>query len=246
MRPRTIAIGALALALVGVGAWLLDRSRSATASHASARSPVPAATNEVASSPRPSARVRPPTPTLVRPTTPIAPGLEADLTDASARVRREAIRELALDRDADPAALVRASRDPDPSVAALATDALGKLHAEGRVPAKEILANATNRSLDERVRAVAFNAVGVVPSAETAHALVDALARGSVFERRVAAVLLAHQDPEAVVSALIDALGDADEVVRDNALNSLRARSRGRDFGSDAAAWRAWWQSRSR
>jgi len=55
-----------------------------------------------------------------------------------------------------------------------------------------------------------------------------------------------HQDPEVAVPALIDALADADEVVRANALEALRGRARGRDFGSDAGAWRAWWQSRSR
>ena len=66
------------------------------------------------------------------------------------------------------------------------------------------------------------------------------------MERRTAAILLAHQDPELAVPALIGALGDADEYVRSNAVEALRARSRGREFGLDAAAWRAWWQARPR
>jgi len=61
-----------------------------------------------------------------------------------------------------------------------------------------------------------------------------------------AAILLVHQDPELAMPALIGALADTDELVRSNALDSLRARSRGRDFGTDAAAWRAWWQARPR
>ena len=179
------------------------------------------------------------------PAKPVVPGLEDDLRDADPKVRRAAIREAAKE-GADAQVFLAASRDPDREVAILATDALGKLHAKGEVPAAELIARVVDKSIDERVRVSAINGLGVVASPEAAQALVELVARGDMLERRSAAILLSHQDPELAIPALITALGDADEVVRANALESLRARARGRDFGNDASAWRTWWQSRSR
>jgi HEAT repeat protein len=201
----------------------------------------------------PQARAARIAPTASRATTPAlpsrtstVPGLEQDLKDADPKVRRAAVREAAREADADPQVFLAASRDHDREVAIVATEALAKLHARGELPASELIARATDRSLDERVRVSAINGLGLVASADAARTLAELVHRGDTLEKRSAAILLVHQDPEVAVPALIDALADADEVVRANALEALRGRARGRDFGSDAGAWRAWWQSRSR
>lgn len=241
MRRGTLVLGLGAVALVAGGLWL--RSSAATA-NAPAQ---PAAQIQVAAIP-----VAPAAPAATRGTRSPAlpsrprvatPGLTADLTAADPRVRRAAIREAARDPDLDSAILLGASRDPDLEVGITAMIALGKRYAEGVLPATEIIARARDRSLDDRVRVSALNAVGVIAAPEAAALLVELIAHGSVLERATAAILLVHQDPELAMPALIGALGDADEQVRANALEALRTRSRGRDFGTDAAAWQAWWRS---
>jgi hypothetical protein len=242
-----IALGALALLVFGV--WL-GRSTSSppTSAPAAPGAEAPAGRGGPgAQAPRLAARTPGGAPSLARrPAAPADPGLTADLADADPKVRVAAVRELAADPDADPALLLAASRDPDLQVGATATEVLGKLHAQGQIPAQEMIARATDRKLDERVRTSALNGLGQVPSPEAAALLVELASRGDVGERRHAANLLVRQDPAAAVPALIGLLGDADEYVRSNALESLRARSRGRDFGADAGAWRAWWGARSR
>jgi HEAT repeat protein len=91
-----------------------------------------------------------------------------------------------------------------------------------------------------------MNGLAGAQTPESAAYLADMLARGDSFERMNAAILIGHQDLEIAMPALIRALGDGEERVRNNALETLRGRSRGRDFGSDAGAWSAWWQSRPR
>jgi HEAT repeat protein len=243
---RWLPIALAAAALLGAGVWL-GRSTSSPAGSLSSASAAPAGGGPGAQPARPSARTPGGSPSLARrPAAPADPGLAADLSDADPKVRRAAVRELAAAGGADPALLLAASRDPDLEVGVTAVEALGKLHADGQVPAQELIARATDRKLDERVRISALNGLGLVPSAEAASLLVDLASRGDVGERRTAAILLVHQDPAAAVPTLIDLLGDADEYVRSNALESLRARARGRDFGTDAGAWRAWWAARSR
>jgi len=241
--------GPIALAagvLLGAGVWL-GRSTTPPPASPTAAGPGEAPGGPGAQGPRLAARTPGGSPSLARrPAAPADPGLAADLSDADPGVRRAAVRELAADRDADPALLLAASRDPDLQVGATAIEALGKLHAEGRIPAQELISRAADRKLDERVRIGALNGLGQVPSPEAAALLVELASRGDVGERRTAAILLVHQDPAAAVPALIGLLGDADEYARSNALESLRARARGRDFGIDAGAWRAWWQARSR
>jgi HEAT repeat protein len=179
------------------------------------------------------------------PTKAAVPGLEQDLRDTDPKVRRAAVREAARD-GGDPQIFLAASRDPDREVAIVATEALAKAHARGEVPASELIARVTDRSVDERVRVSAINGLGLVESPEAARTLAELVHRGDMLEKRSAAILLVHQDPDIAVPALIDALADADEVVRANALEALRGKARGRDFGVDAGAWRAWWQARSR
>lgn len=239
-----------AAVLLAAGVWL-GRSTSAPPAGAPAGgAPVagPAGGGgPVAQVPRLPARTPGGSPALARrQAAPADPDLTADLADPDPKVRRAAVRELAAERDADPALLLAASRDPDLEVGVTATEALGKLHAEGQVPVQELIARATDRKLDERVRGSALNGLGQVPSPEAAALLVELASRGDVGERRGAAILLSQQDPAAAMPTLIALLGDADEYVRSNALESLRARSRGRDFGTDAGAWRAWWAARSR
>jgi HEAT repeat protein len=242
MSTKAILVGLGAAALLGGGLWL-GRSSSATAEPPA----TPAAQLRSAAIPVTAAAARPArSPTLPARHIVATPGLASDLTATDPRIRRAAVREAARDSDLDPAVLLAASRDPDLEVAITATIALGKRYADGTVPAAEMIARATDRGLNDRVRVTALNAIGLVPSPDGAALLVEMVARGSVIERASAAILLVHQDPELAMPALIGALGDADEQVRANALASLQARSRGRDFGSDAAAWQAWWQARPR
>jgi HEAT repeat protein len=251
MTPR-IPLFLAAAGLLAGGVWLGRSSSPAPASAAvvapTSAAPAGAAPDQPSpSSLRPSARSLARSPSLARPpAAPADPGLAADLSDADPRVRRAAVRELAAAPGVEPALLLAASRDPDLQVGVTATEALGKLHGEGAISARDLIARATDHKLDERVRVTALNGLGVVSSPEAAALLGELAARGDLGERRTAAILLAHQEPAAAVPALIALLGDADEYVRSNALESLRARARGRDFGTDAAAWRAWWSARSR
>ena len=222
MSGRAILLGLGAAALLGGGLWF-GQSSSTTA-----ESPAPPAA-EIRSAaitvPAPAPRVARAPSLPVR--TPVAtPGLAADLTATDPKVRRAAVREAAGDPDLDPALLLVASRDPDLEVGITATIALGKRYAEGDVSVAEMIARATDRGLDDRVRVSALNAIGLVSSAEGAALLVDLVARGSTTDRASAAILLVHQDPELAIPALIGALGDSEEQVRANALESLRARSR--------------------
>jgi len=239
---RAIVLGLGAAALLGGGLWLA-RSSPAPADVAA---PAPASVRAAAiPAPAPAARsARMP---ALQPRGAVAtPGLAADLGDADPKVRRAAIREAARDPQLDPAVLLAASRDRDLEVGITATIALTKRYADGDVPVGELIARVTDRGLNERVRLTALNGIGLVASTDAAALLVDLVAHGSPIERASAAILLVHQDPEQAMSALIGALADTDELVRSNALDSLRARARGRDFGTDAAAWRAWWQARPR
>jgi len=223
-------------ALVGVGAYL---------ARASASSPAVA-------SPAPTVETRRPTPASPHRAVPSpvlqhaapVPGLAADLRDADPHVRRAATAELARDPEADPKALLVASRDPDLEVSVVATIALGKLYASGELPASELVARIQDHGLPAKLRAGALNGLGTVATAETAALFADLVAHGDSLDRRSAAALLARQDPAVAVPALIAALGDADEYVRGNAVESLRRFARGRDYGTDANAWRSWWQTR--
>ncbi|MBA3456518.1 MAG: hypothetical protein H0T42_25745 [Deltaproteobacteria bacterium] len=240
MRRGTLLLGLAAVALVGGGLWL--RSSAATAD---APAP-PVAQVQSAAIPAPpeapAATRAARSPALPSRTTVATPGLTADLTAADPRIRRAAIREAARDSDLDSAVLISASRDPDLEVGITAMIALGKRYAEGTLPVTEMIARASDRGLNDRVRVSALNAIGVVATPEAAALLVDLIGHGTVMERGTAAILLVHQDPELAMPALIGALGDADDHVRANALEALRTRSRGRDFGTDAAAWQAWWR----
>lgn len=244
MQRKAILLGLGAAALLGGGLWL---GRASSATPATADPPVqPTASVRAAAIPAPVSAPRAArTPALPSRSTVATPGLTADLTASDPKVRRAAIREAARDSDLDPAVLLAASRDPDLEVGFVATAALGKRYADGSVAASELVARATDRSLHDRVRIGALNGLGVIAAPEAAALLVELVARGSVMERASAAILLVHQDPVLAIPALIAALGDSDEHVKANALESLRARSRGRDFGTDAAAWQAWWRSQA-
>jgi len=238
----TLLLGLGAAALLGGGLWL-GRASSATAD-APAQ---PTAQIRSATIPAPVAAARAArSPSLPSRTTIATPGLAADLTATDPKIRRAAVREVARDADGDLAVLLSASRDPDLEVGITAMAALGTRYADGDVPATEIIARATDRGLNERVRGSALNGLGVVAAPEAAALFVDLLAHGTVIERATAAILLVHQDPALAIPALIAALGDADDQVKANALESLRTRSRGRDFGTDAAAWQAWWRGQPR
>jgi hypothetical protein len=118
------------------------------------------------------------------------------------------------------------------------------LYRDGRISAQDLAGRIADRNAPEKVRVAAINGLGLVPAHDGATVLADLLAHGDVVGRRSSAILLAHQDAQVAVPALIGALGDADEQVRSNAHESLHAFARGRDFGQDAGAWQRWWQSR--
>ncbi len=239
MKRGPILLATGALALLGAGLWL-GRSSSATAETPAATAPAPRA----AALPR--ARSSAPAPSLAANRPAPSPALAADLVDADPKIRRAAVKEVARDPNSDPAALLAASRDADIEVGILATEGLARLHAAGNLPATELIARAADHGLNERVRLAAMNGLAGAQTPESAAYLADLLARGDTGERLNAAILIAHQDLEIAVPALIRALGDGEPRVRDNALEALRSRSRGRDFGTDAGAWTAWWQSRPR
>ncbi len=171
-----------------------------------------------------------------------ARGLAADLVAADPKIRRAAVSEAAA--DADPQVMLAASRDPDADVARTAVASLNTMYATGQVEPKSMIALATDRSMPDRVRLSVLNGLGTVPNPDAAAELVKMLAGGTTLERRAASALLGNQDPELAVPALIAALSDGDEYVRQQAADSLKLRARGRDFGLDAGAWQAWWQAR--
>ena len=243
MQPRTIiALLVGAAGVLAFGFWLGgasadrtgDRATERTASRpttaAAARAPMLATAG-----PGDSARVA----RLPSPAKPPLPGLEDDLRDPDPLVRRNAITEVD-----DPRLLTSASRDPDLNVAVAATEGLARLYRDGELGAADLVARTTDAP--PKVRVAAINGLGLVASPDSATALADLLARGTDIDRRSAAIVLVHQDPAIAVPALINALGDADDIVRSNARESLRAIARGRDLGPDAAAWSRWWQARTR
>lgn len=245
MRARALLVGVGTVVVLGAGVWLGRETSTPTqpAGRAQPASPSEAAGPTRAAAFRASPVAAPALPAhRAAPT----PGLAADLIASDPKVRRAAVREVARDGDVDPAVLLAASRDPDLEVAISATEGLARRYVAGDVPVSEILARASDRGLNPRVRTSALNALALAPTPEGAALLVELVARGDVFERATAAILLRHQDPELGIPALIGALRDADERVRANALEALRGRARGRDFGTDAAAWQAWWQARPR
>lgn len=187
----------------------------------------------------PTGRVSVAPPVLARP----ASELPTDLHDPDPRVRYSALSDVIRD-GGDRQILLAASRDTSPDVGLRATAELGKLYAQGAIPASELVARVRDRALDEKVRGMALNGLGALPSTDAMAVLVELLAHGETVERRTSAALLMNQELAVAVPALISALADTDEYVRGNAVEALRHLARGRDYGTDANAWRSWWQSR--
>ena len=229
MMKRHVMLAGGAAAVLAFGVWLGHTASSSPAT--------PVATSVTIPAPVPRAPTRAATPALA---SHVTPGLAIDLKDPDPKVRRAAIAEVS-----DPQLLLAASRDGNIDVAVAATEGLGSLYRDGRITAKDLADRITDRALADKVRVTAMNGLGLVSSPDGAALLVELLARGTELDRRSAAILLVHQDPMTAVPALIGALGDADEVVRGNAHESLHAFARGRDFGLDATAWQRWWQSRA-
>lgn len=236
---RRVLLVAAGLA-VAVAAGLAIRSGGSPRGSASA-SPEPATPVERAPVVR---QARAPALPAVSRRRPAVAGLAADLVAADPNIRIAAVREVARDPDGDPQALLVAGRDPDPSVAGIALGSLGTLHADGRVATADLVALARDTAGRPRLHTMALNALGTVPSTEAATYLAGLAGSTDVGVRRAATALLGSQPPDDAIPALIRALGDDDEYVRDNARNGLRGLSRGRDFGADAGAWQAWWQAR--
>lgn len=218
---------ALLAALAGVAFWISRQTDDDPAPAPVVAAPVERPSGSVAARPK-----------LARPPAQVA----ADLTSRDAKVRRSAVREAARSEDAQ--ALLAAARDADIGVARTAIGVLNKLAASGKVEVRDLIALAMDRSINEGSRGLAINGVGAIKHPDAAAMLVKMLATGSELERRSAATLLARQDPEVAVPPLITALSDRDELVRTQAVESLKVLSGGSDFGTDAGRWRAWWQSR--
>jgi HEAT repeat protein len=238
---KRIALTVAALVLLVAVVWLAhgamsdDPAAATTASPSSRSAPSASPATTATTTPRPQAR-----PQLARTA---SPGLDVDLRDADPQVRRNAVAEVAASDHPDPQLLLGASRDGDLGVAVVATEGLGKLYRNGEITARDLAAR-TDPSVPERVRVTALNGLGLVQSPDSASILVDQLAHGDPINKRSAAILLQHQDPAVAVPALITALSDADTMTRTNAHDSLVALARGRDLGTDASAWSAWWAQR--
>ncbi len=251
MSSRALVI-ALACAAVVASAVVLARMASSAPARAAssavhAPAGVPSMTGaDATASPTPSSGPRPSLANASTARPSAVPGLETDLRDPDPKVRRAAIAEVARTEDVDPSVLARSVRDPDAEVGVIAAISLGAAYQRGAVPASEIVALVDDRSLDERVRMSALNGVGSTPSPDAVALLLRMSTRGQPIERSAAAILLRHQDPDLAIPALIAALSDPHDDVRANAAESLRSRARGRDFGSDPAAWSAWWSARAR
>ena len=175
----------------------------------------------------------------------VAPGLAQDLHDRDPKIRVAAMRELVASDAKDPATMLAASHDADLGVAIVATIGLGDLYREGQVSAHDMAARITDHALPDKVRVTAMNGFGVIATPEAGALFTELVAHGADIDRRSAAILLQHQAATTAVPALIAALADSDEYVRMNAVESLRSFARGRDFGTDAAAWQRWWTTRS-
>jgi hypothetical protein len=244
MSGRTLLLATCVAALVGGGYWL-GRSSSASAPAPAVVSAAPARTASlpVIGPHGAVAGARTMTPPAL-PSHAGDPTLAADLVDRDPKIRSAAIREAAQDSNVDVKLLLDASRDRDLEVSLVATVALGKAYSNGRVAVTELATLTQDHSLDEKVRMAALNGLGLVASADAAALLARLATNGDAGERASAAILLQHQDLDLAVPALIHTLGDADAHVREVAHQSLKARSRGRDFGEDRAAWQAWWDSR--
>lgn len=234
MRGKLVALVAGGVALLGVGIWLGGQRAAADQPHVASQ----------VERTQPALRVtRPVMPASAKPA---MPGLDRDLRDPDPRVRRNAIAELAASDAADPATLLAASRDANVDVALSATEGLGTLYRDGTLDADKLGALATDPNAPAKVRVVAINGLGLVPSPESAAVLAELVHSPDALAKRSAAILLVHQDPAIAVPALIGALRDPDENTRANARESLRTLARGRDLGDDAGAWQRWWAERSR
>lgn len=234
MRGKLIALGTGAVALFGFGIWLGAQRAAAEQPHVTAQVDRPAL---------PALRAT--RPVVLASAKPAMPGLEQDLRDPDPRVRRNAIAELATSDAADPATLLAASRDANVDVALAGAEGLGALYRDGRIGADKLGALATDPAAPAKVRVVAINGLGLVPSPEGAAALAELVHSADDYAKRSAAILLVHQDPAVAVPALIGALRDSDENTRQNARESLRTLARGRDLGDDASAWQRWWADRA-
>ena len=243
MSTRTVLFATCLAALLGGGYWLA-RSSSAGASAPSSSSSSSSSLSGGRTASVPAVATHVSASRAMAPALPShAPELVTDLRDADPKVRRAAIHELA-GSDVDAQLLLDASRDRDLEVGVVATIALGKAYKDGRVAVSELVTRAQDSSLDPKVRSAALSGLGVVPSPEAAALLAGLATTGSTDDRASAVILLRNQDLALAVPALIGALGDAEPRVRELAHASLTARSRGRDFGEDRAAWQAWWTAR--
>ena len=95
------------------------------------------------------------------------------------------------------------------------------------------------------VRWQAIKALGERPEAEATDLLLQQLAREDGDLRRVVVDVLGKRGDQKAFPACVRALADADAEVRRRAARAL-GRLTGQDFGSDAAAWRRWWDETQR
>lgn len=244
--------GAAAIVLLAfAGAWLaVTVSRGGAAPARQAAAPAPAAVS--AREPPATRPVRAPAAAPRQGARAAASGaaseaLARDLADPDPRARGAALRTI----EQAPAAewvdeVEGAMRDSNPSVSATAADVLGRLYQEHLVEPRRMVEHYRDGALPFRTRSALLSGFGQQPTDEAAQLLLELARSTDERERRAAAILLANQEPRVAVPALIEALGDRDEWVRANARESLTRLARGRDYGEDVAAWRAWWERERR
>jgi hypothetical protein len=164
------------------------------------------------------------------------------LARAAPPVKAQAARALGLLRDAEAVApLLLLLKEPDPRVKSEAMEALGAIaDPRGVLPLSVFL-----RDEDWRLRATAARALGAIRDPRALAPLLRAIEGDptAIVVESAAAALALLDRPEAIpaVLARLESAGTDDMRLSDVLARALRSLS-GRDFGTEAAAWRAWWE----
>lgn len=168
--------------------------------------------------------------------------LTTDLQNPSPQIVASALRKIRRQPTRETARAALATvQHTDPNVSAMATAVIAKAYAEGLIETGEI-ANAIEHSdrLPEKTQFGLYRALATKPTQEATTMLADLAQSGPVGLRRSAVLWLAACDRNVALPALLAALRDTDEYVRDQARQSLVHLSDGPDLGLDRDAWQRW------
>jgi HEAT repeat protein len=165
--------------------------------------------------------------------------LAAALRDDEGTRSMEASYTLAHMGRAGSEALFQAFKDPDSDVRSAAVNGLSEL-AKTDAAALAALIACLQDEAGQRLRETCGGSLRDVKPAVTP--LIGLLRSPRAETRALAADVLGDTGERRAVPALIDALGDSDAKVREEAAESLGFITE-QEFGEDAARWRKWWAS---